>query len=750
MFYNICKLIFSFFIFSLLLINQTIGAVVKKIEITGNERIPTETVTMFSSVSINDDLSIDSLNKVLKNIYDSNFFKNVNVKFDNNILIINVQENPIIENVEFNGIKGKRIREALQNIIILKSRSSYNKISLKKDKENISLTLKELGYYFPIIEIFLEDLDDNKVNLKYKITLGDKSKIKKITFLGNKIYKDNKLRNLIVSEEYKIWKFISGKKFLNENLLTLDRKLLKNFYLSKGYYDVVINSSFAKLIEKDQFELIFNIDAKNKFYFDNIDLIIPDDFNKENFLELEKLFNELNGEPYSINAVNRILEEIDIITATEEFYATKSTVEENISLDKINLSFVISETDKFFIEKINIYGNNITRENVIRNQFEVDEGDPFNEILQKKSLNNIKNLNFFKNVKDEILEGTTKNGKIINILVDEKPTGQISAGAGVGTSGGTISAGVKENNYLGKGISLSSDLTLDQESIKGTLTITNPNYKNSDKSVYTSFQATEIDRIKDFGYKTNKIGFSLGTDFEYLKDFDIGVGTSSFYEKIETDSTASARQKKMEGNYWDTFVKFNFNYDKRNQKFQTSDGFRSAYSLNLPIISDTNTITNTYDYKFYTELYEKNISTVSFFMQAANSFSNDDIKLTERLYIPPSRLRGFANRKIGPKDGTDFIGGNFVSAVNFSSTLPQILKNFQDVDALIFFDAARIWGVDYNSSLDNNPSKIRSSVGVGVDWFTVLGPLNFSLSMPLSKDTKDETEGFRFNLGTTF
>jgi len=750
MLYNIYKIILSFFIFSLLLINQAMSEVITKIEITGNERIPAETVIMFSSVSLNDDINVDSLNKILKNVYGSNFFKNVDVEFNNNTLFINVQENPIIENIEFTGVKAKRIREALQKIITLKSRTSFNEISLKNDKENIAITLKELGFYFPIIEIFLEDLDDNKVNLKYKINLGNKSKIKKITFLGNKIYKNNKLRNLIISEEYKFWKFISGKKFLNENLIILDKRLLKNFYLSKGYYDVVINSSFAKLIENDQFELIFNIDAKNKFYFNDIDLILPDDFNKENFIELEKLFVELKGEPYSLNSVNKILEKVDVITATEEFYSTKATIEENISSDKINLKFTISETEKFFIEKINIYGNNITRENVIRNQFEIDEGDPFNEILQKKTLNNIKNLNFFKTVKNEILEGTKQSAKIINIFVEEKPTGQISAGAGVGTSGGTLSVGVQENNYLGKGINLSSDLTLDQESIKGKLTITNPNYKNSNKSIYTSFQATEIDRFDDFGYKTNKVGFSIGTDFEYLKDFDIGIGTSSFYEKIETDSTASARQKKMEGNYWDTFLRFNFIYDKRNQKFQTTDGFRSGYSLDLPIISDTNTVTNTYDYKFYTELYEKNISVVSFLIQSANSISNDDIKLTERLYIPQSRLRGFANRKIGPKDGADFIGGNFVSALNFSSTLPQILQNFQDIDALVFFDAARIWGVDYNSSLDNNPSKIRSSVGVGVDWFTVLGPLNFSLSLPLSKDTKDETESFRFNLGTTF
>ena len=750
MFQNIYKFIISIFTILLFSINLSVGEIVKKIEITGNERIPSETILMFSATSVNDDLDNDSLNSVLKSIYGSNFFKNVNINFENNILSINVLENPIIESVVFSGVKAQRIRDALSQNITLKSRTSFNEVYLKNDKERITSTLKELGFYFPKVEIFLEDLDNNKINLEYKINLGKKSKIRKISFIGNKIFKDKKLRSIIVSEEYKFWKFISGKKFLNENMLSLDTRLLKNFYLSNGYYNVNINSSFAKLINEDQFELIYNIDAKNKFYFDNITLNIPDDFDSDNFINLSNLFDKLKGEPYSINSVNKILEEIDIITATEEFYSTEATVVEDISLDKINLKFTMSETEKFFIEKINIYGNNITRENVIRNQFEVDEGDPFNENIQKKSENNLKGLNYFKTVKSEIIDGTSKNAKIINLVVVEKPTGQISAGAGIGTSGGTISAGIKENNYLGKGIALETNFDIDKESLKGQLSLTNSNYKNSNQSVYASLQAIEIDRLTNFGYKTNKVGFSFGTGFEYLKDFNLGISTSSFYEKIETDSTASSRQKKMEGDYWDTFLKFDIDYDKRNQKFQTSDGFRSGYSLNLPIISNTNTMTNTYDYKYYTELYDQNISSASFMIRSSSSITNDDVKLTERLFIPANKLRGFENRKIGPKDGTDFIGGNFISAVNFSSTLPHILEDSQDIDFLIFFDAARIWGVDYDSSLDNNPSKIRSSLGFGIDWFTPLGPLNFSLAYPLSKDTKDKTESFRFNLGTTF
>ena len=273
----------------------------------------------------------------------------------------------------------------------------------------------------------------------------------------------------------------------------------------------------------------------------------------------------------------------------------------------------MKKQDRFFVERINIYGNNVTRENVIRNQLELDEGDPFNEILKNKSVNNLKKLNFFKEVNTEVLEGKDKNSKIININVEEKPTGEISAGAGFGTSGSTFTFGVKENNYLGKGLNVNASATISPENFKGQLSISNPNYNNSDKSVYGSIQAVETDRIENFGYKSNKTGFEIGTQFEYLDDFNLGLSTRTFYEKIETDSTASTRQQQQEGNYLDNFVKFNFDYDKRNQKFRTTDGFRSFYSLDLPIISETNTLTNSYSYKLFSELYENNLSSYLYY-----------------------------------------------------------------------------------------------------------------------------------------
>ncbi len=728
---------------------QLSAAVVNNIEITGNERISDETVIMFSEISLKDDLSKSDINLILKRLFDTNFFEDVSVEFSNNVLSIKVIENPIIDKIIFKGIKADKIKKEITNNLILKTRSSYTPFILQQDKNNVSNVLKKLGYYHSEIDIFIEDLSDNRIILTYDISLGEKSKIKKISFLGDKKFKDSKLRSLIISEEHKFWKFISGKKYLNETTTQLDQRLLKNFYLNKGYYDVEINSSFARLINKNEFELIFNIDAKEKYFFDSIDLNLPIDFNKENFSELQNIFNKLKDEPYSLRAVDKILKEINIITTNEEYHSMEATVEEIIKDNRIKLVFNINETDKIFIEKINIFGNNVTNEKVIRNQLLIDEGDPFNDILQARSINNLKNLNYFKSVNSEIVENNQNNTKIINIFLEEKPTGEISAGAGVGTSGGSIGFGVKENNYLGKGIFVEANGTLTEESIKGLLTIKNPNYQNTNNSLDFTIEATEVDRLTDFGYKNNKVGFSIGTGFEFLDDLNLGLATSTYYEKIETNSTASARQKKQEGNYFDTFLNLDLNYDKRNQKFQTSDGFYSRYSIAMPIISESNTLTNSYDYKIYSELYDQNVSTASFFFMAANSLTNDDVKLSERLYVPSKKLRGFERGKIGPLDGDDYIGGNFVSAINFTSSLPQLMENSQNVDFTLFLDIANVWGVDYDSSIESNDN-IRSSIGLGVDWFTLIGPLNFSFATPISKDNRDKTETFRFNLGTTF
>ena len=746
----LCKLrlyliiLLTFFIFTF----YVKAEIINKINIEGNQRVSSETIIMFSGVSLKDDLSENDLNVVLKQLYDSNFFELVNVKVENNILIIKVKENPIIQDVIYNGIASSEILKKIKENIILKPRSSFNDVRLIKDKETITTKLKSLGYYFAEIETSIEEMSDNKVNLIYDISLGKKSKIKKISFIGNKIFKDKKLKSVILSEEYKAWKFLSGKKFLNENMIEYDKRLLKNFYLNKGYYNVVVNSSFAKMMNEQEFELVFNIEANPKLFFGELKLDLPNDFSKSNYSIIEKFFKKYENEHYSLFRVEKILEKIEEITIYEQYESIKAFVKEEIVGNKIDITFNIKEIEKAYIERVNIFGNNITRESVIRNQIEIDEGDPFNTILYTKSLNNIRSLNFFEEVVGEVKDGNEFNSKIINITVTEQATGEIFAGVGTGTSGSNISFGIKEKNYLGRGVLVDSNLSLSETRVKGKLAISNPNYKNSDKSLNMSLESQVLDKLSSSGYKSNVTGFSLGTNFEYLDDLSFGLSTRNLIEKISVDSNASTLQKTQEGNYFDSFIGLDFFYDKRNQKFQTTDGFFSNYNLDLPVLSDTNTMMNSYNYKIFKEFTENNVSTLSLLLKASNSISGDNIKLSERLYIPGRKLRGFEPGKVGPKDQGDYIGGNYISTINATTTVPKLLENVQNVDIVMFADVGNIWGVDYNSALDSDD--IRSSIGIALDWATAVGPLTFSFAQPLSKATGDVTETFRFNLGTTF
>jgi outer membrane protein insertion porin family len=745
---SILVLFKSFFLILFFFSSYAFSNVLNKIEIIGNDRISDETIKLFISVDINDEINDFKLNEILKELYETDYFKDVSVQFENQILTIMIQENPIIENISYNGIKSNRILEIIKKGTLIKQRSSYNEINMKKEKIKIENILNDLGYYNSSLDILIDQSKDNLVSITYNIDLGKKSKIKKITFIGDKIFKDKKLRRIITSSEYKFWKFISGRKFLNQNSVFLDKRLLKNFYKNNGYYNVEINSSFAKLIDDNNFELIFNINAGPKVFFGDLKLKLPSDFDDNNFNSINKLFEKTKGKPYSINIIDTILDEIDLITTLEQYKFIKATVEEEISENLINLEFAVEESEKFYVDRINILGNNVTAENVIRNQLLLDEGDPFSEILVNKSINNIKSLNFFKKVESEIQDNKETKTKSIDIFVEEKATGEIYAAAGAGTSGAQFGFGIKENNFLGNGIGLDTNFLISSDKFKGKFSATNPNYNNSDKSFFISAEAIEIDNYQTFGYKTNKTGFSIGTDFEYLNDFYFGLNTSNFYEQIETNSTASAQQQSQEGNYWDSFINLNLNYDKRNQKFQTSSGFKSFYSLNMPVVSDTNTMKNYYNYSKYFGFFENNFSSISLYLQSAHSLNNKDIKLSERITIPSNRLRGFESGRVGPKDGEDFIGGNYSYSVNFASNIPQLFENSQNLDVLIFADAADIWGVDYNSSIKGNG--IRSSIGVGLDWMSPVGPMNFSLAYPISKEPGDKTESFRFNLGTTF
>ncbi len=733
-----------------LTINILFGQIIDNFVIKGNERISSETIKVFSGINKGDNVREKDLNKIIKNLYETNFFKDVAVQIDNKDLIIEVVENEIIQEVVIDGIKKESLRDEIYENLILKNKSSYVEYLAKKDLQRVKNGLRVSGYYLSEVTTSIKKNNNNTIDLIYDINLGEKALIKKIKFIGDKKFKDRKLRQVIVSEESKFWKFLSRKKYLNKNNVNLDERLLLSFYKNKGYYNAKVEASSAKFINDQDFELTFNINAGNKFTFNDLQISLPNDYDIKNFKGITDTFLELKNSTYSLNKIDKILREIDKIALSHQYEFINANVTEEIIDDKkLNFTFVIGETEKNYIERVDIIGNSITQENVIRNSLLVDEGDAFNEILHNKSLNKIKSRGIFQKVNSKILDGSEPNLKVIQIEIEEKATGEISAGAGVGTSGSTIGFGIRENNYLGKGIRVKTNVQFTGNAVKGELSFSNPNYKNTENSLFTRLSSTSTDNLDDFGYKTNIYEFAFGTDYEKYEDLIFYPSINVNYEQLETTSLASSSLKKQEGNYFESAFIYTLDYDKRNQNFQPSDGYRSRFTQTLPFISNNYEVRNAYNYSKYQEMYNGMVGSFAFGISAVNGVTGEDVRISKRLYIPERRLRGFEKGKIGPIENSDYIGGNYSATINFSTTLPDLFPESESTDFKLFFDSASLWGVDYSSSVEDS-KKIRSAAGVGVDWFTPIGPLSFSLAQAISKESTDKTETFRFNIGTTF
>ena len=730
--------------------NQLKADIINNIIVNNNERISLGTIKTYGKIEIGKDYSEDDLNQILKNLYETKFFKNISLKIDNQVLIIDLIENKLVQTIIIEGIKSTTIKNTILESLIIKEKAPFNESDISKDLSNIKRSLTSEGYYLSNIDSNIIENNNNTVNIVFNIDIGDKSKISIIEFTGDKIFKTKTLNNIITSEENKFWKFISKNKYLNEQKLLLDERLLKKFYLDNGYYDVKVNTSTATILDDNSFKLVFNINAGNLYTVNKTKLEIPIDYNLSNFNEVQKLLNELEGTLYSFSKISKIVKEIDKISLSREYDFINATIlEDKLDNNKININFKVTESEKLYVERVNIFGNNITEESVIRSNLEVDEGDPFNELLHAKGLNNIKALNIFKTVNSETIEGSSPSSKIINIEVVEKPTGEISLGAGVGSDGGTVGFSVSENNFLGKGVKLSTSLRVSEDTIRGNFSVNNPNFNYSGRSLITNIERVTIDKLSDSGYESSKTGFSLGTSFEKNENLFFSPGVSTYFEKISTNSSASASLKKQEGSYFENKFSYTLDYDLRNQKFRTTDGIRSIFNQSVPLISDDFALSNSYEFKKWHELENSMVVDINFYGKAINSLTDEDVRVSNRLGLSSSRMRGFESGKIGPRDGNDYVGGNYAAAINLSTTLPMLLESFENIDMKYFIDAGNVWGVDYSDTVDESNS-IRSSTGLTVNWFTPIGPMNFAFIQNISKASTDKTESFQFNIGTSF
>lgn len=714
--------------------------------VKGNKNISVKTILSLAPKNIKT-LNSEIINIYQKNLFESGFFENVEIKIYNSKIYINVVENSLVNFFFIEGFKNKEIKEKIYAISKIKENNIFVPFLVKEDTKKISEYLKNLGYLNNEINSNVIKTSDNKINLFYNINLKNKFKIKRIFFIGNKFYKSSTLKDVIYSSEHGWWKFLSNSTTPTEEVVNYDISKLKNFYLDNGFYDVQINSSSIKIINDRDANIIYSINSGDMYI---VNKVILDDISKTlkdiDLLKIKKILDDLNKQIYSKFKIRKAFDLVSDYLAKSNFELSLNMNVIKTNNKNVELSFVVDELkNKKIINKIIIAGNNITDDFVIRNNISFSEGDYFNTTKLEMAIDNLKSKNLFKKVKSNYEE--LKGNKIdITINVEEQPTGEISAGAGAGTDGVMFSGGINENNFLGKGLIVGLNFNIGTEKILGSIKYTNPDFRNSGNSLTNTF-FVKNNTLDNASYENKVIGTSSSLTYEFFDKLFLSPGISIDYDSVTANSDASDLIKKREGDFFTSKIFYNISKNTKNRQIHTSEGYTFGIGQDYSVFSDIPFLNNRVFGSYYHEYKNNFIGSVRYKIESINGFDKD-IKYSDRLFVGSSNLRGFSSNGIGPKINNDFIGGNYSYYATFSSTFPNGLPEKWNALSNIFFDTANVWGVDDNSTSDSNT--LRSAIGIGFSWISPLGPISLTYAEPITKEKTDEVEQFNFKIGSAF
>jgi outer membrane protein insertion porin family len=742
-------LIRSIIIFFIILTNVTF-AEIKKINIVGNARVSSATIESLVDKKIS---NIDTIyiNNLTKKIYDTDFFSDVKISFNQDVLTINVAENPIVNFFYINGVKDSDL-DQVNKIITLKENSIFSSSKLKKDIEATREFLNASGYYQASITPEVIKIDNNQINLIINIDKKEISKIKNIYFIGNKYFSNSQLLDVITSTEDGWWKIFSSSA-LSEQRIEYDKQLLKDFYKSKSFYDAQIESAFASIDKNNKFTLTYSINSGKKYKFGDYDIKVSGLALKEvDINEIKNISNKLlKNEFYSPLTINKINKQITDFLETKRYGNFEINIQDlKVADDKINIIVQLNEGQKSLVNKINIKGNTITEEKVIRDNLVISEGDQLNSSKVKKSIDNVKSKQLFSKVDYKIEDSEKKNFKDLNLFVKEQPTGSISAGVGYGTNGGLFEASINERNFLGQGINLNFTGRLSSAEIKGELSYVDPNYVNSNKELAASVFSI-VDDYENSGYQNKRAGTRFATKYEIYEDIFFRPNLGVQFDKLEVTGNASSLLRSRQGDFVTTSLGYNFLYDQRDSKFSPTSGSIIYFDQNIAtFFSDIPTVQTGVGATFYKELFsEKFIGSAKARLANVVAFNDKDVKLSDRIFASASDIRGFEQRGLGPVDSGDHIGGNNLATLSLKSTFPNPIPENLRATTFLFLDMGNVWGADYSSSISDS-SKLRTSTGIALDLMSPIGPLSFTYSIPLSKASTDKEQNFLFNIGSSF
>jgi outer membrane protein insertion porin family len=738
-----------------MLSSQALAANVRDIRVEGSERVEPATVLTYLGMHTGDPVTQDSLDDALKSLFATGLFADVQISESNGVVTVKVIENPVINQVAFEG-NDELEDDQLLSEISARPRQVFTRTSIQNDLARLYDIYHRNGRFSADIQPKVIKLDQNRVDLVFEISEGPLTEISSIRFVGNERFSGDELRSVITSRERRWYNILSSADRYDQDRLSYDMEVLRQFYLKEGYADFRVSSSVSELSQdKERFYITVTVDEGERYKVGDIrvnsqlrnldpqSLMKDVTLSKSDWYDAEEVKTTVENMTHSLGDMQYAFAEV------------VPDVNRNRADKTIDLVFNVNESPRVFVERINIDGNARTLDKVVRRQMELVEGDAFNRTLLAESEKNINNLGYFSKVDVKTLPGSTPDKTVVDVTVEEQSTGEVSLGAGFSTADGPLADfHIRERNLLGKGQDLGLSATIAGSRTEFDVSFTEPYFLDRDLALgFDAFHTTRDQQDQSsFDQKRTgggvRLGYPLSKNWRQLWKYRIESN-----EITNVDSDASRFVQDQEGNRMTSAVSQRLTYEDLDSRLFPTDGFSAWLDTEVAGLGgDAQYVSGKLGGSYYFPIAKKWTFNLLGEVGIIAGYGDEEVKINERYFLGGNTFRGFEKYGVGPRDLTtdDSLGGNQFYRGTAELTLPLGLPDDLGVSGHIFTDVGSLWGLDEtgNGLVDEN--SLRASGGVGVTWRSPMGPVRIDLSKPYLKEDYDVEQVFRFSFGTRF
>lgn len=728
------------------------------VKIEGNERIEPQTILTYAGIAKGKTVSAGALNDAYQRLQGSGLFESVEIVPQGGTLVIKVQEYPTISVVNFEGNK-KLKDDQLAGIIATQSRKVYSPATVEADAAKITQAYAEIGRMAARVDPKVIRRDGNRVDIAFEIKEGKNTEIERISFTGNRAYSDRRLRNVLATKQAGLLRQLVQRDTFVEGRVDYDRQLLTDFYRSRGYVDVQVTGVSSEMTrERDGFFMTFNVREGQQFRFGKITTV--SEVAELEAAEFQKQTKIRPGVVYSPNAVDLAITRMEELALRHgaQFVRVDPRVTRNPADGTLDVEFALVRGPRIFVERIDIEGNNTTLDQVIRRQFNTVEGDPFNPREIRNSAERIRALGFFTKADVNSRQGSAPDQVVVDVNVEEQPTGSFSIGASYGKSAGFgLSLNLQESNFLGRGQYLGFSIATTSDNQQNSVTFIEPALLGRDlKGKFRVwYNTSEYDNAD---YSTREIGISPALEFPVSRNARLELRYSYGQNELyDVDPGSSPILQAEAGKLNSSAVGYTYTYDTRNTGLDPRWGVTLRFGQDFEGFGgDVEAITTTALARVERKVLQEEVTLRAELEGGAVHARGDSQTTVMSRFSGNGAIRGFESNGFGPRDlgatNQDALGGKYFAALRLESEFPLGLPEEYNMHGGVFFDVGSVWGLDdvAGAATVDDGLNWRSSVGVSLFWTTPIGPLRLNFSKALMKEDYDKEQSFDLTISSRF